>query len=654
MRLSFTGSGALGTQTILLATATALTFVGLAVSAAWDLPWAWVGLMGVALALDVRVERGSAVLGRVLLASGLDPSVRGLIHLLTFGLLVAVHFAWATPAYGAVAVLLLLLPAGRSAVLVTQLAWRNRMKRPLETRNIDLGSLAGSTPWAASPDLGEVQLVWLGSVVLVLSGLGVAFDVIWPFVALTLVYAVALGVAAGTLAGPLLGRGGQLANPAWEERALEKVRALESEVVLYFSGTPDAIYQANMWLKPLADLGRPTLVLLRERDLLSALAPTNLPVVCMPDAVTVMNAKLTTVRVAFYAAHTGKNIHFLREPGPSHVFIGHGDSDKVSSINPFAKAYDELWVAGPAARDRWADADVGVHDSSVREVGRPQLVSIESDHLTPSARRTVLYAPTWEGWTDEDFGSSITDMGPALVERILAADPPWRVIYKPHPFTGLRDPRAKQGHQKVVRLLSDATATDAVIPRSPELAALHDRMAEPSVGAGEFDELEHRWSSTYWELPSAQGHLVVDDSLPTLFDCFNHADVLIADVSSVISDFLASGKPYVCANPRGIDPAVFRKENPSAGAAYLLDPACDELPEILRAVRGDDPTSVARLELREHLLGPVEPTPIVRWRSEVDRLVAPAEGKENPTPWVVGDPLDDPNDISTNPSWRGS
>ena len=38
--------------------------------------------------------------------------------------------------------------------------------------------------------------------------------------------------------------------------------------------------------------------------------------------------RLPTVRVAFYVAHVGKNIHMMREPRMKHVFIGHGESDK--------------------------------------------------------------------------------------------------------------------------------------------------------------------------------------------------------------------------------------------------------------------------------------------------------------------------------------
>ena len=93
---------------------------------------------------------------------------------------------------------------------------------------------------------------------------------------------------------------------------------------------------------------------------------------------------LFSARVALYPANTIKNMHLLREPGIKHVFIGHGDSDKVSSINPFTRVYDEVWVAGRAGRDRWARARVGVRDDAIVEVGRPQLDAV---HLVGSAPR---------------------------------------------------------------------------------------------------------------------------------------------------------------------------------------------------------------------------------------------------------------------------
>ncbi|NEE17172.1 hypothetical protein G3M58_63230, partial [Streptomyces sp. SID7499] len=82
--------------------------------------------------------------------------------------------------------------------------------------------------------------------------------------------------------------------------------------------------------------------------------------------------------------------------------------DKLASVNPYSKVYDEVWTAGRAGRDRYALADVGVLDQDIVEVGRPQLEPIKS--WTGTAKNpvpTVLYAPTWEGWDDNPGNTSL-------------------------------------------------------------------------------------------------------------------------------------------------------------------------------------------------------------------------------------------------------
>ena len=117
---------------------------------------------------------------------------------------------------------------------------------------------------------------------------------------------------------------------------------------------------------------------------------------------------------------------------------------------------------------------------------------------------------------------------------------------------------------------------------------------------------------------------------PSLADCFNHADLLIADVSSVVSDFTASQKPYVVANPAALPEEEFRRRYPSASAAYPLRPDGAELEKILWLVReGGDPVATRRRELMRHLLGPEESGPRQRFCAAVSRLVAdgrPATG----------------------------
>src|SRR5690606_17246717 len=148
------------------------------------------------------------------------------------------------------------------------------------------------------------------------------------------------------------------------------------------------------------------------------------------------------------------------------VFIGHGDSDKLASVNPFSKVYDEVWTAGRAGRDRYAVADVGVRDEDIVEVGRPQLAAIRPwEGVSEGRMPTVLYAPTWEGWDDNPGNTSILRAGENIVRRLVTAEPAVRVLYKPHPFTGTRSPEAKAAHERIAALVEQAAAERAADPR---------------------------------------------------------------------------------------------------------------------------------------------------------------------------------------------
>jgi hypothetical protein len=104
-----------------------------------------------------------------------------------------------------------------------------------------------------------------------------------------------------------------------------------------------------------------------------------------------------------------------------------------------------------------------------------------------------------------------------------------------------------------------------------------------------------------------------------LYDCFNDADVLVADISSVLSDFIASEKPYVVTNLTGLSEDEFRDKFPSAGEAYLLDPAAERIGAILDLIRVEDPLAASRKQLKEYLLGPASPDAMTRFAAAVDR-----------------------------------
>ncbi|MGW5212452.1 hypothetical protein ACWEQO_14915 [Streptomyces sp. NPDC004051] len=577
--------------------------------------------------------------------------------------------------YGAIACFIafygLQAPHGALTTLI-----RNRRRMPVATRNIDLAPrvrIPDAPPRALLHRAAEKMLhLDLAAVVGILAAVAldsavVGFVGIGSTVLLGLLYVLALI--------PYV-RGRRI--PPDAEKVLEAVDGWLSdyrpETMLYFSGSKDSAYQVNMWLETMERLDTRSVIILRERTILNSLASTTVPVICVPGGVHLMNLDLSTVRVALYAANVGKNIHLLRVPTMKHVFIGHGDSDKIASVNPYSKVYDEVWTAGRAGRDRYAIADVGVRDEDIVEVGRPQLASIEGVRGEAADGRppTVLYAPTWEGWDDNPGNTSLLLAGENIVRRLLTADPAVRVLYKPHPFTGTRSAQAKAAHQRITALVEEAAAeraadsrhtadTEAQERAAAELARIEARLDELAVGTGSGDEAEAsrdgladvarheeaarlraEWNTAYWRSFPDWEHRVITGPRPLLYDCFNVSDAMVSDISSVVSDFIASGKPYAVTDSAGLGAEEFKRQNTAVRAAVILSNDAAGLDELLAAVREPekDPLAAERVELKRYLLGPDEPKSIDRFNAAVGRLARKAEtrnlGQESRT--VVGGP----------------
>ncbi|WP_190197350.1 hypothetical protein [Streptomyces djakartensis] len=596
-------------------------------------------------------------------------SIRFLIRQLLLVLLLArLSLADNLIYYGAIACFIafygLQAPHGALVQLI-----RNRRRMPVATRNVDLKSriripdapprrlLHRSAEKMLHLDLFAVAGVLLAAQVK--SSL-VGFVGIGITVLLSTLYVLALV--------PYV-RGRRI--PPNAERVLAAVDdwlgEYQPETVLYFSGSKDSAYQVNMWLDTMENLDSKPLIILRERAILNNLAPTTVPVICVPGGVHLMNMDLSTVRVALYAANVGKNIHMLRVPTMKHVFIGHGDSDKLASVNPYSKVYDEVWTAGRAGRDRYAIADVGVRDEDIVEVGRPQLAPIQTWQGAPEGPRggaadgrcpTVLYAPTWEGWDGNPGNTSIVLAGENIVQRLVTADPPVRVLYKPHPFTGNVSKDAKAAHQRITALVRKAAAERAMDPRfvadtaaqadaKAELARIEARLAELSGSGGErrdeaeatrdglVDVAKHeeiarlraQWNDAYWRSFPSWEHRVITGAQPRLYDCFNVSDAMVSDISSVVSDFIASGKPYAVTDSAAVGAEEFKRNNTAVRAAVILSNSAAELGELLAAVRDPaaDPLAEDRKELKQYLLGPDEPSSLTQFNAAVANLALKAE-----------------------------
>ncbi|MFH8450643.1 hypothetical protein ACH4CD_15515 [Streptomyces fungicidicus] len=604
-------------------------------------------------------RRGSYLVSRLSkVRAGL--SIRFLIRQLLLILLLArLSLADNLIYYGAIACFIafygLQAPHGALTTLI-----RNRRRMPVATRNIDLASriripdapprvlLHRAAEKMLHLDLAAVAGILVGAE---LESAAVGYTGIGITVGLGLAYVLALV--------PFV-RSGKI--PPNAERVLGAVddwlREYRPETVLYFSGSRDSAYQVNMWLETMEQLDTRPLVVLRERAILQNLAPTTVPVICVPGGVHLMNLDLSTVRVALYAANVGKNIHLLRVPTMKHVFIGHGDSDKLASVNPYSKVYDEVWTAGRAGRDRYAIADVGVRDDDIVEVGRPQLAPIETWKGVPGDRMpTVLYAPTWEGWDDNPGNTSILLAGENIVRKLVEAGPAVRVLYKPHPFTGTRSAQAKAAHQRITALIEKSAAERAADPRftadaaaqagaKAELARIEARLAELAGGTDRGDEAETsrdgltdvarheetarlraEWNTAYWRSFPDWEHRVITGAEPRLYDCFNVSDAMVSDISSVVSDFIASGKPYAVTDSAELGAEEFKRQNTAVRAAVILSNGAAELGGLLDAVRDPAADALAgdRGELKRYLLGPDEPKSIDQFNTAVAQLALKAE-----------------------------
>ncbi len=394
---------------------------------------------------------------------------------------------------------------------------------------------------------------------------------------------VALAVASGAVGLAVGAWGPRDGHPVRDsDRVLAAaVERLRPEVVFYFSSPASGTYALGVWASVINAMERPVLVVLREAVHLDGVETILKPTVVAPSVGDLLAVVPSSVRVVLYPTNVVKNNEMIRIPGPMHCFIGHGDSDKVGSFSPLNRMYDEIWVAGRAAVERYAAVDEGIDLRVVRPVGRPQLADI--GRARPGAhavddRLTVLYAPTWEGFFDEADYSSVATMGERLVQTCLESGA--RVLFKPHPLTGHRLPEAGRARQ----------AIDDAVRRA------------------------------------GNGSEVVAPSPNSLYEAFNRADLLISDISSVITDFLASRKPYAVTNRRDLPEAEFRAMFPSSGAAELLGSDCATLPAALADAAGPDLRRPQREALAEHLLG-AEDDPMQAFLHEVDLFVERADAR---------------------------
>ena len=197
------------------------------------------------------------------------------------------------------------------------------------------------------------------------------------------------------------------------------------------------IMHLEYWLNQFIESGHQFLIITRQIETYNAIAKKypvqSTSLITKPHQIDIIFNKYKDIKAIFYPANTANNINFLRTHGKKHVFLGHGDSDKSSSMNRLFKVYDEIFVAGQAHIDRFENADFNTEGLNFKIIGRP-IASERKTHKTNKIER-VVYIPTWEGFVSEQNYSSIHLIETIIAEVRKKTDLP--IDIKLHPLTGL-------------------------------------------------------------------------------------------------------------------------------------------------------------------------------------------------------------------------
>ncbi|MCU1571507.1 MAG: hypothetical protein JWR33_2248 [Naasia sp.] len=356
------------------------------------------------------------------------------------------------------------------------------------------------------------------------------------------------------------------------------------EIAIYFADPVVNLYQIRQWYKPLLELSERWPVLLLSRTAPAAeqiLAESPLPLAYVrrvEDLERIVSEQ--PLKIVLYVNQNSRNFQMMRYGRRWHVFINHGESDKMYMTTNQFKAYDYSLIAGQAARDRlgrvlW-DYDF---DKRALQIGRPQ-----ADHYSgslpysPDERTVILYAPTWEGDRAAAAYGSVATHGVQLV-RALVATGRHRVIYRPHPRSGVVDSAYGAANREIVAMLERANNSDRGAQH------VHDTGAD--IG---------------WQLAAA--------------------DVAIVDISAMVYDRLAAGKPLLVTRP--VSPtAIIDAGGYLSDAEWLSSSEASRVVDRIEGLEEDEGASERLRGWVQHYFGDTSPgASTARFHAAIEGLMA--------------------------------
>ena len=149
----------------------------------------------------------------------------------------------------------------------------------------------------------------------------------------------------------------------------------------------------------------------------------------------------SNIKFMFYPFNSFTNPVLIKNRSIKHIWIAHGESDKLASVNPMIRMYDFIFAAGDISIERFLhykiinSLDI---EKKVIKVGIPYL-NAPNLKLPQRNNMKILYAPTWEGVEINQQYSSLEDnFGLNIINKLNTIYPKTSLYYMPHPSTGIK------------------------------------------------------------------------------------------------------------------------------------------------------------------------------------------------------------------------
>jgi len=139
-----------------------------------------------------------------------------------------------------------------------------------------------------------------------------------------------------------------------------------------------------------------------------------------------------------------------------HVWIGHGDSEKIAYYKKMIRVFDYILVTGDLAIERFVKHKIFRKEESYKfiKIGKGALCSV-LPNSNKSDNKAILFATTWEGAMEEENYSTLHlhNENAEFIKKISTLLEIENIVIKLHPNTGIRDSKLIEQTLKTIEAL---------------------------------------------------------------------------------------------------------------------------------------------------------------------------------------------------------